>query len=146
LKLSPKSVADIGTGSGAIALALATHLPQAKIYATDISPAALDLARENAHRLGLENKITLLLGSLAEPLPSPVELIVANLPYIKTSGIKVLPKEIKDFEPILALDGGRDGLELYRELFRQAPTKLLPGGQILYELDGQVLTKQQSST
>jgi release factor glutamine methyltransferase len=139
LKLNPKSVADIGTGSGAIALALAVHLPKAKIYAIDVSEEALDLARENADLLKLTGRITFLRGNLAEPLPEPVAVMAANLPYIMTSWIKTLPPEIKDHEPTVALDGGTDGLLLYRELFNQAGPKLLAGGRILYELDGRVL-------
>lgn len=139
LKLNPKSVADIGTGSGAVALALAKHLPDAKIYATDISGEALQLALENARRLGLAKKITFLQGSLLEPIPEPVELITANLPYVRRRWIEELPIEIKNFEPRIALDGGGDGLEWYRELFAKAKAKLLPGGEILYELDGRIL-------
>jgi|SRR5581483_2128579 len=138
LKQHPRSVADIGTGSGAIALALAAHLPKASIYATDISEEALDLARENALRLKLDARIKFLRGNLAEPLPEPVELMVANLPYIMSPWLKNLPKEITEFEPNLALDGGVDGLKYYRELFARASEKLLPGGKILYELDGTV--------
>lgn len=138
LKKNPKKVADIGTGSGAIALSLATHLPYSKIYATDISDEALDLARENAELLKLSNRITFLQGHLADPLPEPVNLIVANLPYIMTPWLKNLPKDIVEFEPMVALDGGEDGLRWYKELFETASEKLLPGGVILYELDGRV--------
>lgn len=139
LKLNPKSLADIGTGSGAVALALAAHLPKATIYATDISEEALDLARENAGRLKLDGRIKFLRGNLAEPLPERVELITANLPYIMTPWLKTLPDEIKKFEPSLALDGGVDGLKYYRQLFEEAGSKLLPGGRVLYELDGRIL-------
>lgn len=139
LRLKPGLVADVGTGSGAIALALAAHLPKAKIYATDISEEALDLARENAARLGLGHRIKFLKGHLTEPLPESVDLVVANLPYIISSWIDKLPKEIKDFEPRLALDGGADGLLYYRELFQTAASKLRSGGRLLYELDGRIL-------
>ncbi len=139
LKTHPRSVADIGTGTGAIAIALAAHLPKAKIYATDISEDALDLARENAELLKLDHRIKFLKGNLAEPLPEPVDLIVANLPYIMRSWLAKLPQEIRDFEPAVALDGGEDGLKFYRELFRTAKKKLTERGKILYELDGRVL-------
>lgn len=139
LKVRPRSVADIGTGSGGIALALAAHLPKAKIYATDISEEALDLARENADLLRLSPRIKFLKGDLTDPLPEPVDLIVANLPYIMRAWITKLPKEVREFEPKVALDGGEDGLKYYRELFARAPRKLTERGKILYELDGRIL-------
>lgn len=138
LKLNPQSVADIGTGCGAVALALAKHLPHAKIYASDISEDALSLAKENAVGLGLADRITFLQGSLAEPVPEKVDLMTANLPYVRRPWIKELPEEIKDYEPRVALDGGEDGLFWYRRLFDQAKGKLNPGGEILYELDGRI--------
>jgi release factor glutamine methyltransferase len=138
LKLNPQSVADIGTGCGAIAIALAKHLPKAKIYASDVSAEALQLARENAKLQGIYDRITFLNGSLAEPLPEPVELMTANLPYVRRWMIDKLPEEIKDYEPRIALDGGDDGLYWYKKLFSQASEKLLPEGEILYELDGRI--------
>jgi release factor glutamine methyltransferase len=139
LKLNPKNIADLGTGSGAVALALAKHLPQeTKIYATDISKDAIALARENAKILKLMDRITFLIGNLTEPLPEPVELITANLPYVRNWMIPELPNEIKDYEPRVALDGGDTGLKFYNELFSTAEDKLLPNGQILYELDGRI--------
>ena len=138
LKLKPKSIADLGTGCGPVALALAKHLPKSKIYASDISEDAINLAKENARVLGLENRLTFLTGHLADPLPEPVELITANLPYVRHWMIPELPIEIKDYEPRLALDGGDNGLKLYDELFATVGDKLLPGGQILYELDGRI--------
>lgn len=138
LKLNPKVVADIGTGCGAVALALARHLPHAKIYASDISTEALELARENAENLGLTKRVTFLEGDLAEPIPEKVDLITANLPYVRRPWISELPEEIKDFEPRIALDGGDDGLFWYKKLFDQAKDKLTPGGEILYELDGRI--------
>lgn len=138
LKLNPKSVADLGTGAGPIALALAKHLPDAKIYASDISKEAIALAQENTSALGLQDRVSFLIGHLAEPLPEPVELITANLPYVRNWMIPELPNEIKDYEPRVALDGGANGLKLYDELFTTVGDKLLPGGQILYELDGRI--------
>jgi release factor glutamine methyltransferase len=138
LRLSPKSVADLGTGAGPVALAMAKHLPMAKIYASDISSEAIALAKENAEALGLSERITFLTGHLAEPLQDPVELITANLPYVRNWMIPELPPEIKDHEPRIALDGGDNGLKLYDELFATVGDKLLPGGQILYELDGRI--------
>jgi len=151
LKLNPSSVADLGTGCGAIALALAKHLLDAKIYASDVSQQAIELAQENAEALGIKfnassspvpasknNQVTFLVGHLAEPIPEPVDLITANLPYVRNWMIPELPVEIKDYEPRVALDGGDNGLKLYDELFATVGNKLKPNGQILYELDGRI--------
>jgi release factor glutamine methyltransferase len=121
-------IADIGTGSGAIAISLAVNLPQAKIYATDISAAALNIARLNCRRHGVSNRVYLLEGNLLEPLPEPVDIIVANLPYVRQSDLK------PGLEPPLALDGGKDGMEIVSQLCQQAGGKLKPGGCLLLEI------------
>ena len=130
----PCLIADIGTGCGAIAIALARHLPKAKIYATDISPATLEVAGENCRRNGVSDRITLLNGSVLEPLPEPVHLIVTNLPYIRKAELPTLPPEISKFEPMIAFDGGKDGLLLIEKLLSQVEEKLLAGGTILIEI------------
>jgi len=130
----PFSIADVGTGSGAIAIAVALHLPQAKIYAIDISAAALEVAHINCQKHGVEKQVHLLLGDMLQPLPEPVDIILANLPYVKDSELPQLSPEIKNFEPIIALAGGRDGLEKIRQLLPQAKQKLLPKGLILLEI------------
>jgi release factor glutamine methyltransferase len=159
----PATIADIGTGSGCIAVTLAVHLfgapslrwgerggnfiphptPPSQggrgvraIYATDISPAALEVARANAERHGIADKITFLQGDLLMPLPEPVDVIVANLPYVARDEWGQLAAEanVAEFEPIIALDGGPDGLALFRRFFQQAPTALSPGGAILLEI------------
>ncbi len=130
----PCLMADIGTGCGAIAVALATNLPRLKVYATDISAAALETARTNCRRYDLEGRVTLLRGNLLEPLPEPVHLIVANLPYIKESDFAAIMPEISQFEPRLALCGGPDGLQLIRELVSQTKGKLISGGALLLEI------------
>lgn len=127
-------IADIGTGCGAIAIALALHLPQAKIYATEISSAALEVAESNCQKHGVSNRIRLLQGDLLESLPEPVQLIVANLPYISEPELPKLPFEISMFEPQLALAGGTDGLTQIRRLLAQASSKLLSGGAVLLEI------------
>jgi release factor glutamine methyltransferase len=127
-------IADIGTGCGAIAIAIALHLPEVKIYASDISAAALEVARSNCRYHGVRDRITLLHGDLLEPLPEPVHLIVANLPYIRESELPTLPPEISMFEPQIALAGGRDGLKQIERLLSQAGTKLLPQGAIMLEI------------
>jgi release factor glutamine methyltransferase len=125
---SPATIADIGTGCGAIAVSLALELPQAKIYATDISAPALEVANVNCRRHGVADRIHLLQGDMLEPLPEPVELIVANLPYVKQSELN------SHFEPRLALDGGAEGTERIGRLCRQADAKLKSGGFLLLEI------------
>jgi len=129
------SIADVGTGCGPIAISLAMNLPQAEIYAIDISAPALEVALINCKRYGLEGRVKLLCGNLLDPLPSKVDMIVANLPYIRSSEIERLDPEIRDFEPREALDGGEDGLRLLRELISQAPGKLREGGVLIAEMD-----------
>ena len=128
------TIADVGTGSGAIAVNLAIHLPAARIYAVDVSESALDVAAYNIRGHAVHDRVRLGHGDLLEPLPEPVDLIVANLPYIPTERIPTLQPEVQQ-EPQLALDGGPDGLDLVRRLLEQAPRKLNSPGIILLELD-----------
>jgi release factor glutamine methyltransferase len=125
-------IADIGTGSGAIAVSLARSLPKAKIYATDISAQALDIAALNCIRHGV--RVELLQGDLLAPLPQPVDMIVANLPYVSDHELAGLSEEIKDHEPHIALSGGEDGLDIVRRLIVDAPDKLRVGGAVLIEV------------
>lgn len=131
-------VLDVGTGSGNIAVSLAKHLPHVEIVAVDISPEALEVAKINAQKHSLTDRITFrqsdLLASLGD-VPS-FDLIVANLPYISENLYQVLEPHIRENEPKIALVGGPTGLELYNQLFKQAPSVLKKGGLILYELDG----------
>ena len=128
------TIADIGTGSGAIAVNLAIHLPAARIYAVDISEPALDVAAYNIRAHSVHDRVRLGHGDLLEPLPEPVDVIAANLPYIPTARIAGLQREVQR-EPGMALDGGADGLDLVRRLLEQAPAKLNSPGIILLELD-----------
>jgi len=126
------AIAEVGTGCGAIAISLALNLPQTSIYATDISTAALKVALRNCRRHSVENRVFLLAGDILDPLSGPVDLVVANLPYVRKSeltGISPLSRE-----PRLALDGGPDGLQKIRRLCRQAGSKLRPGGVLLLEI------------
>ena len=127
-------IADVGTGSGAIAVNLAIHLPAARIYAVDISEPALDVAAYNVRTHGVADRVRLGHGDLLEAVPEPVDLIVANLPYIPSARLPELAPEVRN-EPQTALDGGPDGLDLVRRLLAQAPAKLKQPGVILLELD-----------
>lgn len=134
------SIADIGTGCGAIAISLAVNLPETDIYATDISPDALKVARSNCRKHGVANRVSLLEGDLLSPLPQPVDIIIANLPYVREPELAGVNTD--GFEPKLALDGGADGLEKVRRLCVQAGEKLRPhstssgqaGGCLLLEI------------
>jgi len=126
------TLAEIGTGCGAIAISLALNLPQAKIYATDISASALEVALFNCQKHRVVNRIRLLQGDMLDPLPEPVDLIVANLPYIKQSELRQMRSA--NFEPQLALNGGSDGLDKIRQLCCQVSGKLHPQGCLLLEI------------
>ena len=132
---APITVADVGTGSGCLAVSLAVRLPDARFVATDVSPAALAVAGENVRRHGVAGRVRLLHGHLLEPLPGPVDLIVANLPYIPSGRIVSLQPEVRDHEPREALDGGPDGTDLLRPLLRQAGAYLRPGATLMLEID-----------
>jgi release factor glutamine methyltransferase len=128
------TIADIGTGCGAIAVSLALALPQAKIYATDVSASALQVAEANCRRYGVNGRVQLWQGNLLEPLPQPVDMIVANLPYIKGCEFEDLSPEIRDYEPMIALAGGRDGLDKIQQMLEQMPGKLSYGACFLLEI------------
>jgi release factor glutamine methyltransferase len=125
---------DIGTGSGALLLALLKELPNARGAGTDLSPAALLVARGNAERLGLAKRSAFVACNIAEPLSGSFDLIVSNPPYIARAGITDLDSEVRDFEPKLALDGGADGLDGYRAIAAAAPALLRPAGRLVVEL------------
>ena len=123
--------ADIGAGAGAIALSLAALEPRLpRVYATDVSAGALALARENAARLGVAERVIFLQGDLLAPLPEPVDLLLANLPYVAPRDAATLPPDVRAYEPALALYGDDDGLGHLRRFFAQAPGHLRPGAVI----------------
>lgn len=125
---------DVGTGSGAIAIAIARHAPGARLIATDLSAEALQLARVNAARHGVEDRITFAQADLLDNVSYRARVITANLPYVTTEEIEALPPEIQAHEPRMALDGGRDGLALVRRLLGQLPAHLRAGGAAFFEI------------
>jgi release factor glutamine methyltransferase len=129
-----KTVLDVGTGSGAIAVALAKELPVARVEAIDISPEALEIAMQNARENGVGERIAFERRDLADLPEGAWDLIVSNPPYIPHGDLATLMPEVRDFEPQGALDGGPDGLAPYRHLARQSREKLSPGGWLLVEV------------
>ena len=129
------ALADIGTGTGAIALSVLHYTEGTRVDAVDISPAAAEVARENAERLGLAERIEVHVGDLTAPLAGhSYDVILSNPPYIPTADIATLMPEVRGYEPHLALDGGRDGLTIYRRLAADAPALLRDGGMIAVEV------------
>src|SRR6185437_12503829 len=129
----PLRVADLGTGSGAILLALLSELPQAHGVGTDISTEALQTAETNAARAGLSDRASFVICDYASGLSGVFDLIVSNPPYIRTADIADLAAEVRQHDPIAALDGGPDGLAAYRALIPQAAGLLTPGAALVVE-------------
>ncbi len=131
-------VLDLCTGSGCIAAAIAFHLKTATVLAGDISAAAVDMAKKNIQRLGLADRVTIQQGDLYEVVgksvdPRPFDLLVANPPYIPTAQIESLDRNVRDYEPLAALDGGRDGMMLHRRILAGAPS-ICAGGRVFLEI------------
>lgn len=126
-------IVDLGTGSGAVLLALLSELPNAFGVGTDVSPGALALARDNARRLGL-TRAAFLACDMAAALRGPFDLVVSNPPYIARADIAGLAPEVRLFDPPLALDGGHDGLDSYRAIAAAAPLLLARDGAVIVEL------------
>ena len=133
-------ILDVGTGSGCLAVAVAVHAKETIVHALDVSPAALNMARANAERHGVADRITFHEGDALRALPSVglFDVIVSNPPYIPSLEIESLQVEVRDHDPRLALDGGADGLDFYRSLARHGLSRLQPDGRLLLEVgDGQ---------
>jgi release factor glutamine methyltransferase len=134
-----RTVADVGTGSGAIAISIAVNVPDAQILATDISPEALQVAQRNARKFGVDDRVQFVECDLLPAQPElfttelHLDLLCANLPYIPTKTLHGLP--VYGREPTVALDGGEDGLDLYRRLMNMAPDWLAPNALILFEIE-----------
>ena len=147
LNPQPSTVLDFGTGSGCVAIALASKCPAAEVYAVEISPGALALARQNAARHDLAERIRFLQGDGFAPVPEGIQfdLIISNPPYIPTSDIATLAPEVRDHDPRRALDGGADGLDYGRRLAAESPRFLKPPGRLMLEFgDGQAERLRQA--
>ncbi len=130
----PVTVADVGTGSGAIALAVAANAENAHIYALDVSPDALAVAARNLANHDSRDQVTLLHSDLLASLPRPVDIIVANLPYVTSADYRTLDLDVRKYEPQLALEAGEQGLDVIARLLRQVPSHLCPGGTVFLEI------------
>lgn len=127
-------ILDVGTGTGCVAIALAVHLKEARLVATDLKGATLDLAAENAARHEVEDRIEFRTSDLFAEVPEPFDIIVSNPPYVEAGSRELLQREIRDWEPPEALFAGPDGLAILEPLIRQAPDHLEPGGHLLLEI------------
>ena len=125
---------DVGTGSGAVAIAVSAHAPGVHVIATDISPDALEVARENARAYGVSEHIRFIQSDLLAGVDARARVITANLPYVTVEEIEALPPEIQSHEPRVALDGGTDGLALVRRLLTQLDAHLTPDGSAFFEI------------
>jgi release factor glutamine methyltransferase len=131
-------IVDVGTGSGCIALALAKEFPTAEIHATDVSPAALDIARANAARLQLDDRVQFHQADLLASLTPPFDLIVSNPPYVSEAEEDQVQLEVRRFEPRSAVFAGPEGTEIIARLIPQAHEKLRPGGWLVFEMSGTI--------
>ena len=137
-------ILDLGTGCGALAVAIARELEEVSVWASDVSQEALAMARENAKRHGVEERIQFVLSDLWQGLSNQeltFDIIVSNPPYIRSEAIDSLPPEVRDHEPRQALDGGEEGMDYIRNIIQEAPKHLNPGGWILLEMDPEQTTK-----
>jgi release factor glutamine methyltransferase len=132
-------VVDLCTGSGCVALAIAGERPEVRVLATDLSPVAVELTVENVSCLSLDQRVSVFEGDLFAPLPpgcrGTVDVVIANPPYVPSADLPTLPSDVVGFEPHLALDGGPDGLGIYRRILFDARDWLAPGGLLAVELD-----------
>ena len=135
LNLVPKKILDIGTGSGAISIALAHLFPEADIFATEISDTAIECAKENFDTYGLTSKIQLMKCDICEGISQKFDLIVSNPPYIPSKRLGKLPKSVRDFEPMLALDGGPDGTHFIQMILERSFDMVHKDGIIALEID-----------
>lgn len=128
-----RNVIDVGTGSGCLAVSIAHELPDVHVTAVDASAAALEVARRNAARHGVEDRVTLHHGDVLEGFSGRADLIVSNPPYVPDADAAFMQEDVVRYEPYMALFGGSTGFEVIERLFRQAPDHLAPGGQLIVE-------------
>jgi release factor glutamine methyltransferase len=133
--LTPKRILDIGTGTGAISIALSRAFPEADVLATEISDTAIACARKNIEKYGLSSRINIVKCDICRGIDGEFDLIVSNPPYIPSSRLHLLPKSVRDFEPLRALDGGHDGTRFIRSLMAQASSLLTSNGIMGIEID-----------
>jgi release factor glutamine methyltransferase len=126
-------IADIGTGSGCLAVALAHELPRARVVATDLSALALDVARSNAKKHGVTERVRFVLTDMLDGITDSFDVIVSNPPYVQSGDREGLAPEVRDHEPALALFGGTDGLDAIRAVVARTPARLAPGGRLIIE-------------
>ncbi len=148
-----KLILDICTGSGCIAVCMSLELKKSQVYAVDISEKALEVARENAKRHGLDKRLTFLQGDLLHPIEplgfqNKVDMVLSNPPYVSKKMVDILQPEIKHYEPMLAVAGGEDGFDFYRRIIPESAKYLKPGGSLILEIgygqtDGTVALLEQ---
>ena len=134
LKKNEITIVDVGTGSGAIAVSLAVNIPNSSVIAVDLSKSALEMADENRRAHGMYSRVKLRLGNLLDPVTDNIDILVSNPPYIRKDRLAFLQDEVLK-EPLMALDGGEDGLTLIKELLSQARDKMASTSVILFEID-----------
>jgi release factor glutamine methyltransferase len=128
------TICDLGTGSGAVVIALLKELPLARAVATDISEDALEVARWNAERLGVVSRLQLRKAAFAEGLEGRFDVVISNPPYIRSDVIPTLERDVRDYDPLVALDGGPDGLAAYRAILGQVSRLMRAGGILALEV------------
>ncbi|MGI6216985.1 MAG: peptide chain release factor N(5)-glutamine methyltransferase [Coriobacteriales bacterium] len=137
----PPRILDLCCGSGTIALSIASEVPDADVVAVDVSPSAVELTRENSKSVGVEDRVEVLEGDLFSPLGAgeSFHLVLSNPPYVPQDKLAVMPHEVVDWEPVAALDGGPDGLDIFRRILDGIDKHLVPGGYLICELDEDML-------
>ncbi|QDU55931.1 peptide chain release factor N(5)-glutamine methyltransferase [Aeoliella mucimassa] len=140
---APLRVLDIGTGSGIVAICLAKHLPKSQVTAVDLSPQAIEVAKRNAAKHKVDDRVAFVKGDAYQALPADAkyDFIASNPPYVTSEEMQQLNKTVRDFEPALALDGGPEGTDVIERLIREAPERLTPTGVLAIEMSPMIATR-----